>query len=117
MKGATNEFRPILYLFGLAVLASSGLAAIGEHLWEQRYNGLGNGYASAYAVAVDAGGNVFVTGYSAGTAGVADYATIKHSDAGIALWTNHFLFFSRVNTPPFPYSLLSAPVILTVSRP
>jgi hypothetical protein len=39
---------------------------------------------------VDANGSVFVTGYSYGVRGFADYATIKYSNAGIPLWTNRY---------------------------
>ena len=44
-----------------------------------------NGYDSAYALAVDASGNVLVTGTSE-----ADFLTIKYSGTGVALWTNRF---------------------------
>jgi len=90
LKVAINEFRLIIYLFGVAALASSVRGAIGDQLWVQRYNGPGNGGDNAFAIAVDGGGNVFVAGYSTGTAGVAEYATIKYSDAGVSLWTNRY---------------------------
>jgi hypothetical protein len=44
----------------------------GVPLWTNRYNGPANGYDQAYAMAVDAGGNIYVTGYSQG-----DCTTIK----------------------------------------
>jgi len=62
----------------------------GVALWTNRYNGPGNSYDSASAVAVDGSGNVFVTGSSYGTNGFSDYATIKYSGAGVALWTNRY---------------------------
>src|SRR6185295_5092027 len=58
-----------------------------------RYNGPGNSSDSsdyAKAVAVDASGNVFVTGSSVGSAGNDDYATIAYSGAGVPLWTNRY---------------------------
>ena len=60
--------------------------------WTRRYNGPGNGNNGATAVAVDGSGNVIVTGLSNGINGVSsffDYATIKYSNAGMPLWTNH----------------------------
>ena len=41
-------------------------------------------------MAVDSSGNVFVTGYSRGSGGDDDYATIAYSSAGVALWTNRY---------------------------
>jgi hypothetical protein len=55
-------------------------SSAGVSLWTNRYNGQGNGADHANAVAVDASGNVFVTGTG--------YATIKYSNAGVPLWTN-----------------------------
>jgi hypothetical protein len=59
----------------------------GVPLWTNRYNGPGNGYDQAAALAVDGIGNVFVTGQSLVGA---DYATIKYSSAGVPLWTNRY---------------------------
>jgi hypothetical protein len=60
-------------------------------VWTNRYNGSGNGDDIAVAMALDAQGNVIVTGRSVGT-GSADphYATIKYSSASTALWTNRY---------------------------
>jgi beta-propeller repeat-containing protein len=60
----------------------------GVPLWTNRYNGPGNGDDYAVAVAVDGSGNAFVTGYSTGSGGGYEYATIKYSGAGVPLWTN-----------------------------
>jgi uncharacterized delta-60 repeat protein len=63
----------------------------GVPLWTNRYNGPGNDDDHAYAVAVDSSGNVFVTGESyGGNITYYDYATIKYSSAGVALWTNRY---------------------------
>ena len=85
--------------FDYATIAYSGA---GVPLWTNRYNGPGNGYDQATAVAVDASGNVFVTGYSYGSGGSSDYATIAYSGAGVPLWTN------RYNGPANGYDEASA---------
>jgi uncharacterized delta-60 repeat protein len=71
--------------FATVAYSSSGIA-----LWTNRYNGSGNYHDSANAVAVDTGGNVFVTGsaYEIGTG--FDYVTIKYSAVGAPLWTNRY---------------------------
>src|SRR6185503_13164555 len=58
-----------------ATIAYSGA---GVALWTNRYAGQQYAWEIASAVAVDASGNVFVTGSS----------TVKYSDAGVPLWTN-----------------------------
>jgi hypothetical protein len=65
----------------------------GVPLWTNRYNGPANTEDNPEAVAVDGGGNVFVTGYSYGTNASGlnrDYATIAYSSAGLPLWTNRY---------------------------
>jgi uncharacterized delta-60 repeat protein len=59
-------------------------------LWTNRYNGPGNGWDLANAIAVDADGDIYVTGVSWGSSSNADYATIKYSSAGMPLWTNRY---------------------------
>src|SRR6266568_2026904 len=67
--------------------------ADGLPLWTNRYHGPGNGSDFAKAIAVDSGGNVFVTGYSAGTGTYPyynDYATVAYSNSGVPLWANRY---------------------------
>ncbi len=51
--------------------------------------GRGQRYAAS-AVAADGSNDVIVTGYSLGSGGSVDYATIKYSSAGVPLWTNRY---------------------------
>jgi len=61
----------------------------GDTVWVRRYNGPGNDYDYAHALAVDGSGNVFVTGFSwSGTS--YDYATIKYSPSGDTLWVRRY---------------------------
>ena len=62
----------------------------GNELWVQRYNGPVNSNDYAYALAVDASGNVYVTGYSYGFGMQNDYATVKYDNDGNELWVRRY---------------------------
>ena len=64
----------------------------GVQQWEQRYNGTGNDYDRANAIALDVTGNVYVTGKSVGAGSAAEDAlTIKYNNAaGATLWTARY---------------------------
>src|SRR5262249_62327479 len=59
--------------------------------WVRNYSsGYDPEFAFAYATAVDGSGNVYVTGSSYGPNGQPDYATIKYSRSGEALWVQRY---------------------------
>jgi uncharacterized delta-60 repeat protein len=58
----------------------------GNQLWVVRYNGPANADDNTNAVAVDAAGNVHVTGFSFSSGSEADYTTIKYDPDGLELW-------------------------------
>jgi len=72
------------------VYATIKYSGAGVPLWTNRYSETGDGQDTAYAVAVDDSGNVFVTGTSIGSGSGHDCATIKYSGAGVPLWTNRY---------------------------
>jgi outer membrane protein assembly factor BamB len=75
------------FRYGADYYTAKYAAADGALLWEQRYNGPGDGNDYAYAVVVDGGGNVVVTGDSIGTGSSEDYYTAKYAAAnGALLW-------------------------------
>jgi len=61
----------------------------GDIAWVRRY-GSGSTYTGAYAIAVDGSGNVYVTGYSAGSGTGTDYATIKYYPNGDTAWLRRY---------------------------
>ena len=61
-----------------------------NELWVSRYNGPGNDHDVPYVLALDAGGNVYVTGWSWGDGTDYDYATIKYDTDGKQLWVQRY---------------------------
>ena len=64
--------------------------ANGNGVWTNRYNGPGNRIDSAYAMAVDSAGSVYVTGRSYSSDTGYDYATLKYDTDGNQLWAARY---------------------------
>ncbi len=81
----------LIALFGPAISGNVALAQVTEE-WVARYNGPGTIYFddSASALAVDAAGNVYITGASIGSDNAYDYATIKYDTHGNPLWVARY---------------------------
>jgi hypothetical protein len=62
----------------------------GNQKWVRRYNGSGNMYDEASAIAVDGSGNVYVTGSSEGPSLNPDYVTIKYDTNGNRKWVKRY---------------------------
>lgn len=58
----------------------------GVQQWFVEYNGTGNNDDRAAAMALDASGNVYVTGHSIGALGGYNFVTIKYNSSGIQQW-------------------------------
>jgi len=64
--------------------------ANGNEVWAARYDGIGGGDDFARAIAVDAKGNVYVTGSSTDLQGRYDYATVKYDTNGNEQWVARY---------------------------
>jgi hypothetical protein len=63
----------------------------GNELWAARYDGgVLNASDTAYALALDSQGNVYVTGVSGNSSGNFDYATVKYDPNGVELWVARY---------------------------
>ena len=65
-------------------------SSLGVPQWIRRYNGTGNGIDYAYAVAVDNGMNVYVTGQSYDNVSYNDYCTVKYNPSGVQQWVQRY---------------------------
>jgi uncharacterized delta-60 repeat protein len=64
--------------------------ADGVEQWIARYNGPGNSFDWATAIAIDSTGNVYVTGRSNPSGVQYDYATVKYDSNGNQLWVARY---------------------------
>jgi uncharacterized delta-60 repeat protein len=93
---ATNDSGNV-YVTGYSTGSGTGFDYVtikynssGVQQWVQRYNGPGNSEDCAYSIKVDGSGNVYVTGYSAGSGTGFDYATLKYNSAGVQQWIQRY---------------------------
>lgn len=80
----------------------------GREIWVARYNGPGNSYDSASALALDDAGHCFVTGSSEGPGSPYDIATIQYDPNGQPLWLARFDAPGKTNDSPTSLVLDSA---------
>jgi len=66
------------------------LNSSGSVVWSQQYSGDGLSTDEVTAIAADASGNVYVTGFSKGLNTSVDYLTIKLNSAGDTIWTRRY---------------------------
>jgi uncharacterized delta-60 repeat protein len=62
----------------------------GNEVWVRRYNGTANDNDYAYWLALDASGNIYVTGQSVETDSDNDITTIKYAPNGDEIWIRHY---------------------------
>jgi hypothetical protein len=80
-------------LFILVILLLCSISASAQSVdtaWVRRYNGPGNDYDWAWAIAVDGSGNVYVTGGRVGSGTDYDFATIKYYPDGDTAWVRRY---------------------------
>ncbi len=88
--GTLNDYATIKY------------SSTGVPLWTNYYNGPANNMDVPSALAVDASGNVFVTGSSVYPNGTA-FVTVAYSSSGVPLWTN--LYHNPSDYRDFAYAI------------
>lgn len=93
-------------VLGLAAAASAQLAfGPGDTIWTARYNGAARDFDYVTAMATDADGNVYVTGYSPGAGTANDYATIKYDSTGREIWAMRYAGQSWADDVPFALAI------------
>ncbi len=62
----------------------------GVEQWVVPYNGTGNNFDGARAMAIDNSSNIYVTGTSRGAGTGSDYATVKYNSSGVEQWVARY---------------------------
>jgi uncharacterized delta-60 repeat protein len=82
-----------VYVTGYASILGQGLDIVtikytsdGTLQWAATFNGSGNSEDKAFGIAVDAVGNIYVTGFTTSTGGNINAVTIKYSTSGTEVW-------------------------------
>jgi len=84
----------LLLIVSILVLLVGGIVpnvsfAVGEE-WVARYNGPLNDSDIAHSIAIDASGNIYVSGFSYSNLLAPDYVTIKYDSFGNQLWVARY---------------------------
>jgi len=80
----------ILLVLPLLIPRGEGRDLAPAEKWVARYDGPAYGGDGAEDIAVDASGNIYVTGYSQGSGTDNDYATLKYNPSGTQLWAKRY---------------------------
>ena len=62
----------------------------GVQQWTVNYNGPGNGNDGAASIVIDGSNNIYITGYSGGSGGASDFATVKYNSSGVQQWASRY---------------------------
>lgn len=77
----------------------------GVQQWATRFNGTANGFDEGYDIAVDASGNVYVTGGTVTTTTNLNYITIKYNNAGVQQWATTYSNTSNASNAETAYAI------------
>lgn len=98
----------ILIIASMFFLLAAGLSAQVTEAWTARYDGPLNSYQYGRAVACDAAGNVYVTGYGYySTTASYDIITVKYNSAGVQQWVQ--AYNGTANSSDYGYDIAVTP--------